>query len=138
MVVQKGSLLGHKVTRTGTAHDEEKTQAISEFAPLKDATQVRQFVGCTNWIRRYLLPSYPAAVKILGEYMKPGAAFPEKGLGCAEGTTDGDKAVKAIKLMCKLAIELSTMDEASAIDGSRPLEQVADACGIAWGPRMFR
>ena len=25
------------------------------------------------------------------------------------------------------------MDEASAIDGSRPLEQVADACGIAWG-----
>ncbi len=25
------------------------------------------------------------------------------------------------------------MDEASAIDGSRPLEQIADACGIAWG-----
>ena len=25
------------------------------------------------------------------------------------------------------------MDEAAAIDGSRPLEQVADACGIAWG-----
>ena len=35
--------------------------------------------------------------------------------------------------MCKYAIELSVLDEASAIDGSRPLEQVADACGIAWG-----
>ena len=35
--------------------------------------------------------------------------------------------------MCKHAIQLSTIDEASAIDGSRPLEQVADACGIAWG-----
>ena len=25
------------------------------------------------------------------------------------------------------------MDEAGAIDGSRPLEQIADACGYAWG-----
>jgi hypothetical protein len=25
------------------------------------------------------------------------------------------------------------MDEAAAIDGSRPLEQVADSSGIAWG-----
>ena len=63
--------------------------------------------------------------------MKPRAVFPEAGLGV--GDTIGDKAVKAIKLKCRNAIELSMLDEAAAIDGSRPLEQVADACGIAWG-----
>ena len=124
-------LLGHKVNREGSAHDEEKTQAIVDFAPLKDATQVRQFIGCTNWVRRYLAPAYATAAKILGEYMKPKAEFPPEGLGA--GTSEGCKAVKAIKLMCKRAIQLSTLDEASAIDGSRPLEQIADACGIAWG-----
>ena len=63
--------------------------------------------------------------------MKPKAEFPPEGLGA--GTSEGCKAVKAIKLMCQRAIQLSTLDEASAIDGSRPLEQIADACGIAWG-----
>ena len=41
--------------------------------------------------------------------------------------------MKVIKLLCKHAIQISVMDEAGAIDGSRPLEQVADACGYAWG-----
>ena len=63
--------------------------------------------------------------------MKPGAVFPPGGLG--SGTSTGCKAVKVIKLMCKHAIQLSVMDEAGAIDGSRPLGQIADACGIAWG-----
>ena len=63
--------------------------------------------------------------------MKPGKVIPEAGLGA--GDTIGDKVVRYIKLPCNHAIGLSTLDEASAIDGSRPLEQVADACGIAWG-----
>ena len=129
--VKEGSLLGHRVDREGSRHEEERSEAIVKFAPLKDVSQVRQFVGSTNWIRRYLLPCYATAVKILGEYMKPTAVFPDHGLGA--GSTEGCKAVKVIKLLCKHAINLSTMDVASAIDGSRPLEQVADACGIAWG-----
>ncbi len=64
--------------------------------------------------------------------MKPTAVFPECGLGGA-GTLQGDKAVKAIKLMAVHSIETAVFDEAAAIDGSRPLEQVADACGYAWG-----
>ena len=68
--------------------------------------------------------------------MKPGAEFPKEGLG--SGDTRGCKAVKCIKLLCKHAVQLSVMDEASAIDGSRPLEQVADACGYAWGPPTSR
>ena len=63
--------------------------------------------------------------------MKPGAVFPKGGLGTSD--TSGCKAFKCIKLLCQHAIHLSVMDEAGAIDGSRPLEQVADACGIAWG-----
>ena len=119
------------MNRDGSTHDSEKTDAIRDFAPLHDATQVRQFVGSTNWVRRYLYPCYATVVKILGEYMKPGAVFPSCGLGA--GDSEGCKAVKVMKLLCQHAIQLSVMDEAGAIDGSRPLEQVADACGIAWG-----
>ena len=121
------------VSRTGARADDERTSAINEFAPLKDQTQVRQFVGSTNWVRWYLPSCYATTVKILGDYMKPGAVFPPEGLGAAAGQTVGDKAVKAIKVMCRHAIETSVMDEAGAIDGSRPLEQIADACGYAWG-----
>ena len=74
---------------------------------------------------------YAQAMKVLGEFMKLGAVFPPEGLGV--GTTPGDKAVKAITLMAYHMIELSVMDEAAAIDGSRPLEQIADSSGIAWG-----
>ena len=70
IMVTEGSLLGHKVDRYGSSHEGERIQAIQEFAPLKDVTQVRQFVGSTNWVKRYLLPHYATAVKILGEYMK--------------------------------------------------------------------
>ena len=132
VAVQKGSLLGHEVSRAGSAPSGERCQAINEFAPLKDQSQVRQFLGCTNWIRWYLPSYYPTAVKLLSEYMKPTAVFPESGLG-GTGTLQGDKAVKAIKLMAVHSIETAVFDEAAAIDGSRPLEQVADACGYAWG-----
>eukprot|EP00975_Prorocentrum_lima_P051336 10752494-Prorocentrum_lima.AAC.1 len=64
---------------------------------------------------------YGHAIKVLGEYMKPGAVFPPEGLGV--GNTPGDLAVKAIKLMARDMIKLAVMDEAAAIDGSRPLEQ---------------
>jgi len=129
-----GKLLGHTVGRFGACCDGKRTQAINDFAPLMDQSHVRQFVGSTNWVRWYLPFTYPVVVKILGEYMKPGAVFPACGLG-AEGDVNactGSKAVRAIKAMARNAIETSCMDEAGAIDGSRPLEQIADACGYAW------
>ena len=82
-------------------------------------------------MRRYLRSQYATAAKLLGEYMKPKAEFLLEGPGA--GNSEGCKAVKVIKLLCKHAIQLSVLDEASAIDGSRPLEQIADACGIVWG-----
>ena len=65
--------------------------------------------------------------------MKPWAVLPPTGLGTVKPRTKGCKAFLAIKLMCKFHIETSVMDESAAIDGSRPLEQIADACGYAWG-----
>ena len=63
--------------------------------------------------------------------MKGAVPFPESGLG--EGDTSGDKAVRAIKLMTQRAIELAVLDEAGAITGERPLEQIADSSGYAVG-----
>ena len=106
-----GGLLGHQVSRTGASTDPERIQAIVDFPPLKDASQVRQFIGSTNWVRRYLTPTYAAAAKTLGEYIKPRAEFPEKGLGAEGGKSSGDIAVKAIKAMCKHAIETAVFDD---------------------------
>ena len=133
-----GGLLGHQVSRSGASTDPERIQAIVDFPPLKDASQVRQFIGSTNWVRRYLTPMYAAAAKTLGEYIKPRAEFPNKGLGAEGQRSEGDKAVLAVKAMCKHAIETAVFDEAAALDGSRPLEQVADACGIAWGGTLLQ
>ena len=63
--------------------------------------------------------------------MKPTAVFPEQGLG-GSGNAQGDRAVKAIKMMAVHSIETAVFDEAAAINGSRPLEQRADSCGYAW------
>ena len=52
--------------------------------------------------------------------------------------SEGCRAFKAIKAMCRTAIQISCMDEAAAIDGSRPMEQVADACGYAWGATLLQ
>jgi hypothetical protein len=40
--------------------------------------------------------------------------------------------------MRKRCIELAVLDEAAAIDGSRPLEQVADSSGLAGGGSNFQ
>ena len=69
--------------------------------------------------------------------MRPTATFPDCGLGGMKDgvydTCDGSKSTRAIKIMAGHCILTAVMDEAAAIDGSRPLEQVADACGYAWG-----
>ena len=132
IAVTEGNLLGHRVKRSGISHDPEKTQAIRDFAVLKEPSHVRQFLGSTNWIRLFMPAPYAAAVKILGEWNKPGGEF-GSGIGHPNGTTKGDKVVRVIKLMAQNCIERAVMDEAGAIDGSRPLEQIADACGYAWG-----
>ena len=92
IAVQKGAHLGHVISRTGATCDAERTQALEDFAPIKELQHLRQFIGCTNWIRWYMPVMYAAAVKVAGLYMKEGVEFPEKGFGSSD--TDGCKAIK--------------------------------------------
>ena len=145
LAVTEGQLLGHIVGRHGASADPERTQAIREFAPLKDQTQVRQLIGCTNWVRWYMPTHYAAVVKNLSEYMKPTATFPAIGLGAEVEVSkvlpehkQGHLAVLALKLMAAHSIQTSSLDEAAAITGDRPLEQIADACGYAWGSTQIQ
>ena len=39
-----------------------------DLAPLKEKLHVQQFLGCTNWLRWYMVKEYASAAKILGEY----------------------------------------------------------------------
>ena len=112
--------------RNGSAPDEERCQAVVDFPPLKEKLHIQQFLGCANWLRGCLPAEYGHAAKVLGQWQKPGAVFPEGGLGSAE-------AFRAVKKMMQQRICLAAFDEASAADGSCPLEQIADASGIAVG-----
>ena len=136
VLVIEGKLLGHVVSRNGSSPDGERVQAIKDFAPLKEKLHIQQFLGSTNWLRQYLVPAYASCVKILGEYMKPEAVFPAEGLG--PGSDRGSLAARAVKAIAAHYICLEVMDEAAAIDGSRPLEQVADSCGFAWGGSVLQ
>ena len=131
LLVIKGNLLGHVVSRTGLEADGSRVEAIWKFPPLKEKLYIQQFLGSTNWLRQYLDKAYSTCVKKLGKYMKPGAVFPPGGLG--EGEDEGSKAVRAIKVMCRDRMQLEVLDEAAAIDGSRPLEQIADCSGYGYG-----
>ena len=134
--VVEGPLLGDIISRTGRKPMGDRVQAVRDFAPLRDKQHIQQFLGCTNWLRWSLPVQYPLVAKSLGAYLKPGAVFPAAGLG--PGDTEGDKAVRCIKAMAQQAIEAGCLDEAAAIDGSRPLEQVADASGIGWGGTVLQ
>ena len=120
IAVMQGKLLGHHLSHGGVKADPERTQAVRDFPPLREKLHIQQFLGCGNWLRAYLPVEYGHAAKILNAYQKPGAIFPEGGLGSAN--TDGCKAVKAIKRMMTEQIELSIFDEATAITGECPLE----------------
>ena len=127
IAVMQGKLLGHHLSRGGVKADPERSQAVRDFPPLREKLHIQQFLGCGNWLRAYLPVEYGHAAKILNAYQKPGAIFPEGGLGSAN--TDGCKAVKAIKRMMTEQIELSIFDEATAITGECPLEQIATRLG---------
>ena len=58
--------------------------------------------------------------------------------GIGSGDSEACKAFKAIKKMICDHIALATFDEASAADGSCPLEQIADASGIAVGGTVLQ
>ena len=83
------------------------------------------------------MPIYPQLVKLVAPYFKSDSAFPPAGLG-GKGDTEGDRVIWAINASCQHYIHLAVFDEISAIDGSCPLELIADASGIAWGGAAYQ
>ena len=133
---EKGELLGDFVGRTGRWPNGERIQAIQDFAVIYDKQQLQQFLGCTNWVRWFMTDKYPVLVKMIGIYLKPDATFPPEGLGA--GATRDDKVIQAIKMCACYYINLAVMDEAAAMNGTLPLELLADCSGIAWGGSVYQ
>ena len=79
---------------------------------------------------------YPKLVKMIGKFLKADVPLPEKGLG--GGDTVEDKVMKAIKRCAEYFIQIAVLDEAAAMDGTRPLENLADCSGIAWGGSSYQ
>ena len=79
---------------------------------------------------------YPKLVKMIGKFLKADVPLPEKGLG--GGDTVEDKVIKAIKRCAEYFIQIAVLDEAAAMDGTRPLENLADCSGIAWGGSSYQ
>ena len=78
-----------------------------------------------------MVPLYSQLINILAPFLKEETVYPPAGLG--PGTTPADKAVQGLKMLAKHFIEMGVLDEIAAIDGTRPLEQIADSSGIARG-----
>jgi hypothetical protein len=131
LAATSGPMLGDNVGRHGRTPNGERVQGVWEFAPLKNLEQMQQFLGCCNWLRTYMVPLYSQLIKVLGPYLKEETVYPPGGLG--PGNTAADKAVHGLKLLAKHYIEMGCLDEVAAINGTRPLEQIADSSGIAWG-----
>ena len=129
--VAEGRLLGHKIGRNGSAPDEERCQAVVDFPPAKGEVAQQQFLRL-----RELAPWVPpCGVRSRSQGPWPVAeargSVPGGRLGSA--ASEGCKAFRAVKKMMQQHICLAAFDEASAADGSCPLEQIADASGIAVG-----
>ena len=92
IAVTTGKVLGRIVSRTGATCEPERVNAIVDFAPLENPNHIRQFLGCTNWIRWFLPAAYPTAAKTLTEYLKPGKEIQKGGFGQKDGKHEGDKA----------------------------------------------
>ncbi len=131
-----GELLGDFVGRHGRWPNGARTQAIRDFPAIKTKQQLQQFLGCCNWVRIYLPQYYPGLVKMIGHYLRPEAMFPPAGLG--SGMTQDDKIIYAIKKCVEYYITIAVLDEVAAMDGTWPLELLADCSGIAWGGTAYQ
>ena len=119
---------GRNISRKGAKCSAEKTRAILKFPALKEKLHIQQFLGCTNFLRSYLPPEYAHCAKLLGECVKGAKPFPDDGLG--PGTSEGDLAVRAIKLIAQRSIELAVLDEAAEGRWSRSRTALVTLWGV--------
>ncbi|WP_285715345.1 hypothetical protein, partial [Proteus vulgaris] len=50
----EGILLGHRISRMGISVDEDKVRIILELEPPRNLRELRAFLGCTGYYRRFI------------------------------------------------------------------------------------
>ena len=98
--------------------------------PVEDVSQLRGLLGMANWVKDHCPAEYVLPLKVLTRWLKKGATFPLD--------AEGRAAEKALKALVKRNVRLDALDEVSALNGSRPLQQVADACKYGWGGSIMQ
>jgi hypothetical protein len=53
-MIQKGIVLGHKISRRGIEVDKSKVGAIEKVPPLRDIKGIRSFLGHAGFYRRFI------------------------------------------------------------------------------------
>ena len=62
-------LLGEFIDREGQSSTEEHTRAITQWPPIAEIGQLRQFLGSVNWVRGHLPAESSQALKPVSPYL---------------------------------------------------------------------
>ena len=124
-------LLGEILSRVARTPTDEHRKAIINYpVPIPGVPELRRFLGVTNWTRLHQPAEFAQAAKHVTKYLQKGATWPMD--------EDGQRGIEAIKQLTARTIDLNAVDELAALDGSRPLEQIADWNCIGWGGVLFQ
>ena len=123
-------MLGERVGRDGRWATDDHIEAVGRMKPVEDVSQLRGLLGLANWVKDHCPAEYVLPLKVLTKWLKKGATFPLD--------AEGRAAEKALKALVKRNVRLDALDEVSALNGTRALQQVADACKYGWGGSIMQ
>lgn len=110
--------LGHIIDSYGTRPDPEKISAVVNFPVPKTIRHLRQFLGLTGWVRKYV-PSYASIAKPLNDRNKKNQSF-------VWGPEEEVAFVKLKELLCSYPVLRSP-------DFSRRFKVYTDASALGTG-----
>ena len=110
------AFLGHVLSKDGVKVDPRKTDVVRAWATPSSTADVRQFIGLTNYYRRFV-PKYAELAAPLTALCSPAQAF--------EWTAEAQASFEALKTRLTTAPVLRTHDP------QRRCQVVTDACGLA-------
>ena len=122
-------LLGEYLDRYGRSSTEEHTRAITQWPPILEIGQLRQFLGTVNWVRSHLPAQFSQALKPVSPFLGK-AEWPLNAAALA--------GIEAMKKMTAASIRLDVLDEVGMLSGLRPQEQIADSSIMGWGGTIYQ
>ena len=124
-------VLGEIVGRESRRPTGEHVRAILEYpTPIPNIQELRRFLGIVNRVRLHEPAEYGSVVGEVNVYLGKKAPWLGEWPWMQQAGLD---AVEALKKLTARITKLSAFDEVAALDGSRPLEQIADWCRKGWG-----